>query len=86
MDQKAIVLYLHMKGMVLDAIHHHLVETLGEKAVAYSTVTKYAHSSRFTLDKDTAQPKPMNIGLNAVDQAILTALADYPFLSGWKLS
>jgi hypothetical protein len=28
MDQKAIVLYLHMKGMALDAIRHDLVETL----------------------------------------------------------
>jgi hypothetical protein len=51
-----------------------------------ATVTKSARSSRFTLDKDTAQPEPMDIGLNAVDQAILTALADYPFLSVRELS
>jgi prophage maintenance system killer protein len=37
MDQKAIVLYLHMKGMSLDAIHEDLVRVLGENAVAYST-------------------------------------------------
>jgi hypothetical protein len=86
MDQKAIVLYLNMKGMALNAIHHDLVETLGEKAVAYSTGTKYARSSRFTLDKETAPPEPMDVGLNAVDQAILTALADYPFLSVRELS
>jgi hypothetical protein len=82
MDQKAIVLYLCMKWMALDAIHQDLVETLGEKGVAYSTVTKYVRSSRFTRDKDTAPPEPMDVGLNAVDQAILTALAHDPFFVG----
>jgi histone-lysine N-methyltransferase SETMAR len=86
MDQKAIVLYLCMKGMALDAIHQNLVETLGEKAVAYPTVTKSARRSRFTLDKDTAPPEPMEVGLNAADQAILTDLADCPFLSVRELS
>jgi hypothetical protein len=42
MDQKQIVLYLPMKGMVLDPIHVDLVRTLGKDAVACSTVTKYA--------------------------------------------
>jgi hypothetical protein len=45
-DQKAIVLSLHMKGMSLDAIHEDLMRVLKENAVAYSPVTKYvrAHS------------------------------------------
>jgi hypothetical protein len=86
MDQKAILLYLCMKRMALDAIHQDLVETLGENAVAYSTVSKYARSLRFTIEKDTAQPEPMDVGLNAVDQATLTAFADYPFVSVRELS
>jgi hypothetical protein len=49
MDQKTIVLYLHMRGMSLDAIHEDLVRmrVLGENAVAYSTVTKYVRSQKF---------------------------------------
>jgi hypothetical protein len=46
MDQKPIVLYLPTKGMVLDAIQDDLVHKLGKDAVAYSTVTKYAHSTQ----------------------------------------
>jgi hypothetical protein len=34
MGQKSIVLYLHMKGMALDAIHEDLVRVLGENAIA----------------------------------------------------
>jgi hypothetical protein len=49
MDQKAIVLYLHMMGMSLDAIHDDLMRVcvLGKNAVAGSTVTKYVHSEEF---------------------------------------
>jgi hypothetical protein len=49
MDQKAIVLYLHMRGMSLDARHEDLMRVLGENAVAYSTVTKYVRSEKFPL-------------------------------------
>jgi hypothetical protein len=80
MDQKAIVLYLHMKGMRVDAIHQDLVDTLAEKVVVYSTVSKYAFPSRFIIDKDTAPLELIDVALNAVDQAILTDLAHYPFL------
>jgi hypothetical protein len=55
MDQKPIVLYLRMKGMVLDTIHNDLVRTLGKvgkDAVAYSTVTKYARSAQFSGRKE----------------------------------
>jgi hypothetical protein len=50
MHQKAIVLYLHTKGMPLDAIHEDLVRmrVLGENAVAYCTVTKYVRSEKFS--------------------------------------
>jgi hypothetical protein len=75
-----------MKGMALDAIHHDVVDTLGEKVVTYSTITKYACSSSFTIDKDTTPPEPMDVALNSFDQAILTALADYPLFSVRELS
>jgi hypothetical protein len=86
MDQKTIVLYLQMKGMALDAIHHDLVQTLGEKDVAYSTVTKYARSSSFAIEKETAAPAPIDAAADAVDQTMLIALAEYPFSSVGELS
>jgi hypothetical protein len=48
MDQKPIVFYLRMKGMVLDAIHDNLGRTLGKDPVAYSPVIKYARSAQFS--------------------------------------
>jgi hypothetical protein len=38
--------------MVLDGIHDDLVRTLGNDAVAYSTVTKYARSAQFSGRKE----------------------------------
>jgi hypothetical protein len=86
MDQKSIVLYLHMKGMALDAIHEDLVRVLGEKAIASSTVPKCVRSARFPPKQDAPSAEPMPVETSPVDQAILTALADYPFSSGRELS
>jgi hypothetical protein len=75
-----------MKGMALNAVHADLVRTLGVDAVAYSTVTKYAHSAKFIAEKEPIDPEPRDTGSGHVDQAILTALADCPFLSVCELS
>jgi hypothetical protein len=48
MDQKAIVRYLHLRGMSLDALYEDLVRVLSENAVADSTVRKYVHSQKFS--------------------------------------
>jgi hypothetical protein len=45
MDQKTIVLYLHMKEMEIDAFHEDLVHILGKEAVACSTMTRYARNA-----------------------------------------
>jgi hypothetical protein len=58
MDQNPIVLYLRMKGMVLDAIHNNLVRTLGKDAVSYPTVTKDARSAQFSGRKEATSPLP----------------------------
>jgi hypothetical protein len=81
MDQKLIVLYLRMEGMALDAIHDDLVRTLGKvgkDAVAYSTVTKYARGAQFSGRKE-ATPEAPDVECGPVDEAILTALAKFPF-------
>jgi hypothetical protein len=79
MDQKPIVLCLRMKWMALDAIHDDLVRTLGKDAVAYSTVAKYARSAQFSGRKEATPPEASDVERSAVDEAILTALAEFPF-------
>jgi hypothetical protein len=78
MDQKPIVLYLWMKGMALDAIHNDLVHRLGLDAVAYSTVTIYARSDQFSDRKEATSPEAPDVERGLVDEAILTALAEFP--------
>jgi hypothetical protein len=86
MDQKPIVFYLRMKGMVLDAIDDDLVRTLGKDAVAYSTVTKYALSAQFSDRKEATPPEVPDVERSPVDEAIFTALAEFPFSSVRELS
>jgi hypothetical protein len=77
-----------MKGMALDAIHDHLVRTLGKDVVAYSTKTKYAHSAQFSGRKEATSPEAPDVEHSPVDEAILTALAEFqfPFSSVRELS
>jgi hypothetical protein len=79
MDQKPIVLYLRMNGMVLDAIHDDLARRLGKDAVAYSTVIKYARRAQFSRRKEAASPEAPDVERSPVDEAILTALVEFPF-------
>jgi hypothetical protein len=75
-----------MRGMSLDAIHEDLMRVLGENAAAYSTVTKYVHSERFPPKNDGPPSEPISVEPGPVEQAISTALADYPFSSVRELS
>jgi hypothetical protein len=52
MDQRSIVLYLNRKGLTVQVIHNDLVATLGEEAIAYSTVRNYLRVARIIL-RDT---------------------------------
>jgi hypothetical protein len=79
MDQKPIALYLRMKGMALDAIHDDLVRKLGKDAVAFSTVAKCARNAQFSGRKEATPPEAPGVERSPVDEAILTALAEFPF-------
>jgi hypothetical protein len=81
MDQKPIVLYLRIKEMDLDAIHDDFIRTLGQDAVAYSMVTKYARSAQLSSRKEATPPEAPDVERSSVDEAILTALAKFPFSS-----
>jgi hypothetical protein len=69
-----------MKGMAVDAIHDDLVCTLEKEAVAYSTVTKYTRSAQFSGLREATHPETPHVEGSPVDEAILTALAEFPFL------
>jgi hypothetical protein len=77
-DQRPIVLYLRMKWMTLDPIHDDLVHTLGNDAVAYSMVTKYARNTQFSGRREATHPEAPDVEDSPVDEAILTALAEFP--------
>jgi hypothetical protein len=75
-----------MKGMALETIHDDLVRTNGKDAVAYSTVTKYARSAQFSGRKEVTPPEAPDVERSPVDEAILTALVEFPFSSVRELS
>jgi hypothetical protein len=62
------------------------VRVLGENAVAYSTVMKYVRSEKYHPKNDGPLSEPIGVEPGAVDQAILTALADELFSSVQELS
>jgi transcriptional regulator of acetoin/glycerol metabolism len=86
MGQKPTVLYLRMKGMAVGAIHDDLVRTLWKDVATYSTLTKYAGSAQFSSQKEATSPEASDVERNPVDEAILTALAGFPFSSVRELS
>jgi hypothetical protein len=88
MDQKSIVLDLHLKGKGIStqAIHNNLIATLGYKALAHSTVTKYLRTARFDPAKDHRNSDPNSPHLDDSDEAILAALEEKSFLSGRELA
>jgi hypothetical protein len=65
--------------MALDTIHDDLVGMLGNDAVACSTVTKYARGAQFSGRKEYTPPEAPGMERSPVDEAIPTALAEFPF-------
>jgi hypothetical protein len=68
-----------MKGMALDTIHDDLVRTLGKDAVTYPTTTRYARNTQFSGRKESTPPEAPDVERSPVDEAMLTALAEFPF-------
>jgi hypothetical protein len=54
-------------------------ESIGKDAMAYSTVTKYAHRTQFSGRKEAIPPEAPDMERSPVDETILTALAEFPF-------
>jgi histone-lysine N-methyltransferase SETMAR len=49
--------------------------------MAYSTATRYARSAQLSCRKEAATPEAPDVEHGPVDEAILTALAEFPFSS-----
>jgi hypothetical protein len=58
MDQRSIVLYLHLKELSARAIHDDTVATLDPKAVASSTVIPYLREAKLGTIDLTLDPEP----------------------------
>jgi hypothetical protein len=86
MDQKTIVLYLHMKGMTLDAIHEDLMRMFGKQAAAYFTVTQYVRNAQFPPKTQAGPPGLGAGGHSTVYEAVLVALGEYTFSFVGELS
>jgi hypothetical protein len=85
-SQRSIVLYFHLKEMSIHVIHDDLVITLGNKALAYSAVTKYlrkvqSDTAKVPSNRDTSLPH-----LDDSNRAILAALEESPFRQCASLS
>jgi hypothetical protein len=81
MDPRSIVLYLNRKGWMARVIHDDLVATLGEEAIAYSTVTKYIREAKTGPHDATALPEEISPHIDDSDEAILRPLEKFSFSS-----
>jgi hypothetical protein len=75
-DQRSIVLDLHLKDLSANAVHDDLVATLGTKAVAHNTMTRYLREAKLGTAEVTLDPKPSSPHFDDPDRDILAALEE----------
>jgi hypothetical protein len=85
-NQREVVEYLHRKGPKPKAIYVDLVGTLGAEAVSHSTVTRWLRETRFTSNTQGLMFSESETHRDECDEAILSALQEYPFSSVRALS
>jgi hypothetical protein len=86
MDQRSIVLDLNRKDWTVRIIDADLVATLGEKAIAYSTVTKYFREAQTSPDDASPSSDATSPQIDDSVETILRALQELPFSSVRQLS
>jgi hypothetical protein len=79
--QRLIGLYLNRKGLTAQVIRDDLVATLGEEAIAYSTVPNSFRAARIIPRDLTACPGATSHHIDESDEAILTAFEETAFSS-----
>lgn len=80
-DQRSIVIYLHMQGKSPKVIEKEMKETLGDTAVKYSTITKYLRNAKFPQSSDAMEIEEQNCESDEINQKILDVLNEQPFAS-----
>jgi hypothetical protein len=70
MDQRSVVLYLHLKGLLAHAIHDDLVAILGPKAATSQTVTACHHETKLGTGKVSLDLEPCSHYLDDSDWAL----------------
>jgi hypothetical protein len=86
MDQRLIVLYLHLKWLSAHTIHDDLVVTLDPKAVVYNMVTGYLREAKLGIAEVSLDTEPNSPRLDDSDRDILAALEERPFSSVRELA
>jgi hypothetical protein len=86
MDQKSIVLSLNRNGWTARVIHHDLMDTLREEAIAYSTVTKYLREAQISLGDPTPSSDATSPHIDDSGEVILRAIEELPLSSVRQLS
>jgi hypothetical protein len=85
-NRKEVVEYLHRKELKPKAIYVDLVGTLGARAISHSTVTCWLRETRFTSNTQGLMFSECETHRDECDEAILSALQEYPFASIRALS
>jgi hypothetical protein len=83
MDQRSIVVFLHLKGLPAKAkdVHTELIQVLGSDAIAYSTVTKYIRNDLIWQNEPEAEERAEDQDFWIPDNAILEAFEMMLFAS-----
>jgi hypothetical protein len=83
MDQKSIVVFLHLKRLSAKAkdVHTELVQVLGSDVISYPTVAKYIRNDAILQNKPEAEDRAENRGFSIADNAILEVFDMIPFVS-----
>jgi hypothetical protein len=83
MDQRSIVVFLHLKRLSAKAkdVHTELVQVLGYDSIAYSTVTKYAQNDVILENEPEVKDRAEDQSFSITDNAIPEALEMMPFTS-----
>jgi hypothetical protein len=83
MDQRSIVVFLHLKGLSAKAkdVDTELVQVLGSDAIAYSTVPNNLWNDVILENQPEAEDRTEDQGFSITDNAVLEALEMIPFAS-----
>jgi hypothetical protein len=81
MDLESITLYLNKKHLSAVAIHAEINNVLEEGTIGYSTVTRYLPKQNFANASHLAPEEPDLEVVDIIDNAILQALDEQPFVS-----